>query len=788
MTLSRFAAFLWIASALLTGHLGLAQAQGTFLTHPVSKAIEQSKTNASTTPDATPEAIQNQIVQLAKDRAAVLDQLKERRNELALGTTLPKSDKEALAKTIETLSITVARYDHTIDALHGLARLAREVADKRDRLVNWQPPKSGPPWPLVLGDETYVTMQETEREQQRLIQTAKLVSAQRDILLHKRKELQAEIRQASQPSGIGSSSSSPGNLPELRRAQSELSAVDIDLVFADLNLQVNELRQEGLSLTHQISQKNWTYFDNRFFLDQPAYERVIKLLESDLTRVHDREIKAREVLGLAITASTEASERLYEQQRADNADGDAIIAAERGVILADARASLAELQRNVLFYTGESISIRKKLWQIRYSLYNPSTETPPDLHALNETYGNIANELDSWIEYDMAQVNAKSRQLRELLDRSVLTPTIEEGDFLRERANITREQITTFGDAAREIESTKLLLQLTLNEIQLFKEKSALWLKVGYWLTETRGMLSAIWHYELFTATDTIIVEGRAITTQRSITIGKSVGAILILVLGFLLVQRVIKAFMSLALKRSKISRNTLVVVARWTTLLAGMTLIVFSFILVDIPLSIFAFAGGALAIGIGFGAQNLLQNLISGLMLLIEKPVRVGDWVEVGNVTGSVTSIGLRFSTILSSTGTETLVPNSVLVQEKLVNWTYSSPEVRREIQVSVDFKSDPEQVTHILLNIASDHPVILELPKPRVLLDSFTDQGMLFKLQFWAPMIANASGPVIMSEVRREIYARFAEYGIDFSYPHRTVTIERASASEPPSPAREI
>jgi len=137
------------------------------------------------------------------------------------------------------------------------------------------------------------------------------------------------------------------------------------------------------------------------------------------------------------------------------------------------------------------------------------------------------------------------------------------------------------------------------------------------------------------------------------------------------------------------------------------------------------------------------------------------------------VTSIGIRFSTLLSPTGTENLVPNSVLVQEKLVNWTYSSPEVRREIDVWVDFDNDPTTVSNLLACVANDHPVVLETPEPRVLLNSFTERGMHLKLQFWAPMLPHLSGPVIMSEVRREIHARFTTYGIKFANPRYNVNL---------------
>ena len=106
----------------------------------------------------------------------------------------------------------------------------------------------------------------------------------------------------------------------------------------------------------------------------------------------------------------------------------------------------------------------------------------------------------------------------------------------------------------------------------------------------------------------------------------------------------------------------------------------------------------GALAIGAGFGTQNLIKNLISGLMLLVERPIRMGDLVEVDGIKGRVTSIGIRFSTIHSADGVDTLIPNSELVEKKLVNWTYSNPDARREIRVGVAYGTDPVQVKNLI------------------------------------------------------------------------------------------
>ena len=104
---------------------------------------------------------------------------------------------------------------------------------------------------------------------------------------------------------------------------------------------------------------------------------------------------------------------------------------------------------------------------------------------------------------------------------------------------------------------------------------------------------------------------------------------------------------------------------------------------LVKIPLTIFAFLGGALALGVGFGAQNLLKNLMSGIILLIERPLCVGDIVEVGGSVGSVTNISIRASTVRSGAGIEALIPNANFLENAVTNWTYSDRRVRREIKL---------------------------------------------------------------------------------------------------------
>ena len=125
--------------------------------------------------------------------------------------------------------------------------------------------------------------------------------------------------------------------------------------------------------------------------------------------------------------------------------------------------------------------------------------------------------------------------------------------------------------------------------------------------------------------------------------------------------------------------------------------------------MTVFAFLGGALAIGIGFGTQNLLKNLISGVMLLVERPLKVGDFVQVGGISGTVSSIGLRSSVVRAGDGIETLIPNSTFVESAVTNWTYSNRRIRRKIAIGVAYSDPPREVCNLLLAEAERHGVVL-------------------------------------------------------------------------------
>jgi small-conductance mechanosensitive channel len=197
---------------------------------------------------------------------------------------------------------------------------------------------------------------------------------------------------------------------------------------------------------------------------------------------------------------------------------------------------------------------------------------------------------------------------------------------------------------------------------------------------------------------------------------------------------------------------------------------------LARIPLTVFAFLGGALAIGVGFGMQTILKNLISGLIVLFERKVRVGDVVDVDGVTGTVTEVDVRSTTVRQSNGVETMLPNSTLLENKVTNWTYTSPEIRSVVKVGVAYGSPVRQVADVMLAAAAEHGLVLDEPAPNVLFEDFGDSALVFALYYWVRLGPKTGAAQIASDLRFMLDRRFAEVGVVMAFPKRDLHLDSA------------
>lgn len=175
----------------------------------------------------------------------------------------------------------------------------------------------------------------------------------------------------------------------------------------------------------------------------------------------------------------------------------------------------------------------------------------------------------------------------------------------------------------------------------------------------------------------------------------------------------------------------------------------------------------GAFGVGIGFGLQNIFNNLVSGLILLFERPIQLGDTIEVGAIIGNVRSIGIRSSSVRTFDGAEIIVPNGNLISNNVINWTLSDDRKRIELLVGVSYSSNPREVREILLNIIENHPEIEADPVPNVLFQELGDSSLNFRMLFWTSDYGQWVR--IKSDVLFQVFDDFKVAGIQIPFPQR-------------------
>jgi len=206
------------------------------------------------------------------------------------------------------------------------------------------------------------------------------------------------------------------------------------------------------------------------------------------------------------------------------------------------------------------------------------------------------------------------------------------------------------------------------------------------------------------------------------------------------------------------------------------------------VKLSTLTIFGGALGLGLGFGLQNIANNLVSGIMLLLDRSIKQGDVITVGDSYGWVVKLHARYIVVRTRDGVEKLIPNANLIASEITNWTHSDRAVRLHVKVGVAYKTDPFKVRELLLHVADNHERVLKYPQPNVLFVDFGESALEFELRLW---INDPQEGIenMRSAMRFEIWKVFKEHGIEIPFPQRDLHIksETVTLEPPPLPTPE-
>ena len=187
----------------------------------------------------------------------------------------------------------------------------------------------------------------------------------------------------------------------------------------------------------------------------------------------------------------------------------------------------------------------------------------------------------------------------------------------------------------------------------------------------------------------------------------------------------------------------------------------------------------GALGVGIGFGLQNIVNNFVSGLILLFERPIKVGDWIDLEGTSGKVTDIGARSTKVVTADNITVILPNGDCLSQKLINWSYNASGVRFRIPISVAYGSDMALVKRLLLEVGLNHPKVLDSPAPKVLFKEFGDSSLNLELGIWI-RVDSIGRQQLYSDINFAIEKAFRDNDIEIPFPQRDLRVRTTAPTQ--------
>jgi len=238
------------------------------------------------------------------------------------------------------------------------------------------------------------------------------------------------------------------------------------------------------------------------------------------------------------------------------------------------------------------------------------------------------------------------------------------------------------------------------------------------------------------------------------------------------------KVLQNRVLVRTSLDEGQRYAVAHITSYLTFLVGVLVGLEWVGLNLSNLVLLGSAVGVGLGFGLQNIANNFVSGIILLTERPIRVGDRVEVGGTNGDVVRIGARSTWVRTNDNVVIIIPNSEFINNRVTNWTVNDRQVRFNIPLGVSYGSDPERVREVLLEVAGRHPDVLKSPAPEILFKGFGDSSLDFHLRVWTTTRVQTPLP-LASELYFSMFRAFKENGIEIPFPQRDLHLKTVSPS---------
>ncbi|MBQ3347165.1 MAG: mechanosensitive ion channel [Synergistaceae bacterium] len=448
-----------------------------------------------------------------------------------------------------------------------------------------------------------------------------------------------------------------------------------------------------------------------------------------------------------------------------SADANAITASTASYMARSARVSYWEYMTAMI---NEEISLTREaqeVWRKRYKLFHDE-----------------ASGEDIWAYREEAE--ARQQELQKQLDsiRAMENVVFREIDTLQSQANAEGVSGLTQQNLMQAAENRRRIISEVFNRYETMIPRAVFYQQRLH--SEANDNLGAIRLAEkvssfsketIMSFLNTELWQGEG----YSVTVSKLTIAVAVLLSSFFLSSWGSKWIKRRIMKRAKASITAANAIQRITFYILWITFALIALNIVDIPLTAFAFMGGAMAVGIGFGMQNIFNNLISGFIVIFSRPFKVNDIVEVAGTQGVVEDIGSRSTTIKTWDGLDVVLPNRYFLENSVTNWTGTDLKKREILKVSVSYEADTREVEKILLDVVGGHSQVLKNPAPFVIFKDFGNDGLEFEIYYWFEL-RKGSGAKISSDMRHHITAVFRREGIDIPYPQRVIHMAETPKEE--------
>ncbi|MBX3022725.1 MAG: mechanosensitive ion channel [Bdellovibrionales bacterium] len=279
------------------------------------------------------------------------------------------------------------------------------------------------------------------------------------------------------------------------------------------------------------------------------------------------------------------------------------------------------------------------------------------------------------------------------------------------------------------------------------------------------GWVLDIVNYPLFT------LEGHPVSLSNFLF------GIALLILGYVLSNRGSRAFEQRVLSHLSMEDHLRYTLRRFVYYFLLMLSVLFTLRTLHVPLTVFTVIGGALAVGIGFGSQNLVNNFISGILVMVERPIRVGDFMEVDGIAGRVVAIGIRSTQVRTGPGALVTIPNTTFIEKNLINWTLSGT-LSSAVRFGVAYGTDVRRLRELCLAELSEVSQVVKMPPPDFSFVDFGDNALVFDLSYSVIATAFPARKAIESEIRYRLNDLFTKHRIALPFPQRDIHLRAPEA----------